>query len=233
VLSCSEWATVARAADFGHRDYSEYSASQRRRRVAKSFVEHDRQLRARESGYATRTTVMWPRSATPKNDVIVGWPQCWEEVAPFFPDYLAATAAAADADHATDATATATAAAAAAAAATSAAAATAPRLRNEDSIDTSDGSETTSAACLVAGTAALTAVAQPSSSSSCGGGGAAAKFCVAPPPSVTPRLALALGPLEAHLFGSGGLFERTERDAAENDSCEGSGVEDDDEGSDS
>jgi hypothetical protein len=40
-------------------------------------VEHDRQLRAREAGYVTHTCVMAPRSATPKNDVIVGWPQAW------------------------------------------------------------------------------------------------------------------------------------------------------------
>jgi len=39
VLSTAEWATVARAADFGHRDLSEYDAEQRKRRVAK-VAEH-------------------------------------------------------------------------------------------------------------------------------------------------------------------------------------------------
>mmetsp|Transcript_51430 Transcript_51430/g.101936 ORF Transcript_51430/g.101936 Transcript_51430/m.101936 type:complete len:541 (-) Transcript_51430:194-1816(-) len=77
VLSNAEWATIARAADFGHREYTDYSKPQRRRRLAKSFVEHDRQLRAEEAGYTTHTSVMVPRTCTPKNDVIAGWPQCW------------------------------------------------------------------------------------------------------------------------------------------------------------
>ena len=40
VLSTAEWATVARAADFGHRDLSEYDAEQRKRRVAKVIMKH-------------------------------------------------------------------------------------------------------------------------------------------------------------------------------------------------
>jgi len=44
---------------------------------AQAFVEHDRQMRAREAGYVTHTCVMAPRTATPKNDVITGWPQAW------------------------------------------------------------------------------------------------------------------------------------------------------------
>jgi hypothetical protein len=77
VLSTAEWATVARAGDFGHREVADYDAGQRRRRVAKAFIEADRQLRAGEAGYATLTSIMLPRTATPKNDVLVGWPREW------------------------------------------------------------------------------------------------------------------------------------------------------------
>ena len=60
---CVSRCPFVRAADFGHREYEDYDAEQRRRRMAKCFVEHDRQLRAREAGYETHTTV---RSAPPQ-----------------------------------------------------------------------------------------------------------------------------------------------------------------------
>ena len=77
VLSTRDWAAIAKAADFGHREVTEYDAGQRRRRVAKSFIEQDRQLRAAEQGYSTCLAVMLPRTASPKNDVLVGWPSEW------------------------------------------------------------------------------------------------------------------------------------------------------------
>ena len=49
------------------------SARHRKRRLCKSLVEHDRNLRAAERGYEVRLVVMQPPSATPKNDVLVGW----------------------------------------------------------------------------------------------------------------------------------------------------------------
>jgi hypothetical protein len=39
VLSTAEWATVARAADFGHRELNDYDACQRKRRVAKAITQ--------------------------------------------------------------------------------------------------------------------------------------------------------------------------------------------------
>ena len=80
VLSAPEWATIARAADFGHREMKEYDEEQRKRRMAKSFIEADRQLFASEAGYDTLLSIMLPRTATPKNDVLVGWPRQWAGV---------------------------------------------------------------------------------------------------------------------------------------------------------
>jgi predicted secreted Zn-dependent protease len=58
----------------------EYDEEQRKRRMAKSFIEADRQLFASEAGYDTLLSIMLPRTATPKNDVLVGWPRQWAGV---------------------------------------------------------------------------------------------------------------------------------------------------------
>lgn len=75
-LSRAEYEVLARAADFGHS--SELAVAQtevnRRRRRCKTLLESDRNTRAREAGYASWLFVMHPRSATPKNDVLVGVP---------------------------------------------------------------------------------------------------------------------------------------------------------------
>lgn len=70
--------SVSRAADFGHRDYVDYDERQRRRRIAKCFIEYDRQLRSQEMAYSTHSSVMTPRTASPKNDVLAGWPTSWD-----------------------------------------------------------------------------------------------------------------------------------------------------------
>jgi len=82
LVSSAEWAAVARAADFGHREYADFDQSQRKRRLAKSFVEYDRQLRMSELGYIEELSIMSPRTASPKNDVIVS-PLTMEFALPF------------------------------------------------------------------------------------------------------------------------------------------------------
>mmetsp|Transcript_711 Transcript_711/g.1394 ORF Transcript_711/g.1394 Transcript_711/m.1394 type:complete len:259 (+) Transcript_711:764-1540(+) len=77
VLNVDEWATVARAADFSERDDMKFTLQMRKRRICKAFVEHDRNLLAQEAGYRTHTSVFRPRTCTPKNDVISGWPGEW------------------------------------------------------------------------------------------------------------------------------------------------------------
>jgi hypothetical protein len=90
-LVLEEYVALAKAADFGHGTdcgsssggssggssgaarAGAQSARHRKRRLCKSLVEHDRNLRAAERGYEVRLVVMQPPSATPKNDVLVGW----------------------------------------------------------------------------------------------------------------------------------------------------------------
>ncbi|ETV71929.1 hypothetical protein, variant 1 [Aphanomyces astaci] len=74
VLSRHEYEIVAKAADFGHAALTLTAINAARRRC-KSVVEADRNLRAQESkGYATAMFIMHPAAATPKNDILVGWP---------------------------------------------------------------------------------------------------------------------------------------------------------------
>ncbi|KAG9414484.1 hypothetical protein AC1031_007891 [Aphanomyces cochlioides] len=73
-LSRTEYQIVAKAADFGHAAVSLNAINIARRRC-KSFVEADRNLRARETkGYHTAMYIMHPFNATPKNDILVGVP---------------------------------------------------------------------------------------------------------------------------------------------------------------
>ena len=43
------------------------------RRICKAIVEQDRLKHANEHGYSTLLMKMYPVSATPKNDIIIGW----------------------------------------------------------------------------------------------------------------------------------------------------------------
>jgi hypothetical protein len=80
-LSRTEFEVLARAADFGHSstDALSHSDANRRRRRCKTLLERDRNARAEEAGYRTFMFVMHPRTATPKNDVLVGFPSGWSE----------------------------------------------------------------------------------------------------------------------------------------------------------
>ena len=99
-LVLEEYVALAKAADFGHGTdcgsssggssggssgaarAGAQSARHRKRRLCKSLVEHDRNLRAAERGYEVRLVVMQPPSATPKNDVLVGWKATATRLAP-------------------------------------------------------------------------------------------------------------------------------------------------------
>ncbi|KAF0693014.1 Aste57867_15963 [Aphanomyces stellatus] len=74
VLTRSEYQIFAKAADFGHTALTLNPTNVARRRC-KSFVEADRNLRAKETkGFETAMFIMHPHDATPKNDILVGWP---------------------------------------------------------------------------------------------------------------------------------------------------------------
>eukprot|EP00937_MAST-01D_sp_MAST-1D-sp2_P007389 g7389.t1 len=90
-LTAQEYDALARAADHQHEHGDTLRAAAasdgrggdaaaaraarrlRGRRMCKSVVECDRNALARESGYVARVVVMHPPTATPKNDIIVGW----------------------------------------------------------------------------------------------------------------------------------------------------------------
>lgn len=65
---------TVRAADFGHQDIELYSDIDIMRRICKSYIELDRQMHLSENGYNSRLVVMTPKSCSPKNDMIIGWP---------------------------------------------------------------------------------------------------------------------------------------------------------------
>lgn len=73
LVSREEYKVLAKAADFGHdTDALALNCINEKRRLSKTFVELDRNLRAIENGYTTRLLKMIPASATPKNDIILG-----------------------------------------------------------------------------------------------------------------------------------------------------------------
>lgn len=90
LLGSGDFFAIAKAADVSKRDedgrevesddederaaFVPWTRAQKRSRVCKAFLERDRQLHAEAAGYATAMALMVPRSATPKNDVLVGWP---------------------------------------------------------------------------------------------------------------------------------------------------------------
>ncbi len=73
--SSAYWKSLLKAADFGHAEQTWYTPRNRDRRVCKSIVEEDRRLYCEESGFYTELLIMTPTSASPKNDVLVGWPR--------------------------------------------------------------------------------------------------------------------------------------------------------------
>ncbi|ETV94786.1 hypothetical protein H310_11741 [Aphanomyces invadans] len=80
VLSRHEYEIVAKAADFGHTALTLTELNVARRRC-KSVIEADRNLRARETkGYTTAMYIMHPVTATPKNDILVGWPSSFRHM---------------------------------------------------------------------------------------------------------------------------------------------------------
>ena len=97
------WDSLLKAADFGHSSESFYYADEenaqeyrdgeaqsqrqrhapwkrnRQRRMCKSVVEEDRRSLALEMGYRAHLLMMEPAGASPKNDVLLGWPEEYEE----------------------------------------------------------------------------------------------------------------------------------------------------------
>jgi len=71
------YSCLVQASDFAHSsELALYSRKDKLRRISKTFLEHDRELYAREhhAGYQTALVLMQPFSASPKNDMLVGWP---------------------------------------------------------------------------------------------------------------------------------------------------------------
>lgn len=70
-LNSSDYALLARAADFGEENVLKRDQW---RGVAKALVEHDRLLALREAGYDhTYLVKMRPLHCTPKNDILIAW----------------------------------------------------------------------------------------------------------------------------------------------------------------
>jgi hypothetical protein len=69
------WTSLLKAADFGHAGQTWYTPRNRDRRVCKAIVEEDRRLLCEERGFTTSLLIMTPSSASPKSDVLVGWPR--------------------------------------------------------------------------------------------------------------------------------------------------------------
>jgi hypothetical protein len=96
-LGHTSWTRLLGAADFGHSDISffidkddngqeacntrnrEKARANKQRRVCKSIVEWDRCLLALERNYDANLLLMTPRTASPKNDIIVAWPITWRK----------------------------------------------------------------------------------------------------------------------------------------------------------
>lgn len=76
-VSRVEYEVLAKAADFGHSINTEVAHADinRRRRRCKTLLESDRNMYAEEAQYITFMFVMYPSTATPKNDVLVGIPR--------------------------------------------------------------------------------------------------------------------------------------------------------------
>ena len=68
---------LVKAGDFGHslqELISHGNIMSMNRRKAKSYIEEDRRLYATENGYISYITSMCPSGATPKDDILIGWP---------------------------------------------------------------------------------------------------------------------------------------------------------------
>ena len=68
---------LVKAGDFGHSleeitQHGEHICSFRR--MAKSYIEEDRRLYAVENKYSSYITTMFPPGSTPKDDILIGWP---------------------------------------------------------------------------------------------------------------------------------------------------------------
>jgi hypothetical protein len=58
------------------------------RRLAKCFLERDRNMSAEESGYRTWMIECWPPTCTPKNDIIVGIPAVSRDIISAFERWI-------------------------------------------------------------------------------------------------------------------------------------------------
>lgn len=77
-ISGNRYISLVQASDIAHSfELSKYSQIDRKRRIAKTYLEFDRELYVHEvtdSGYHTSLSLMQPCEASPKNDILLGWP---------------------------------------------------------------------------------------------------------------------------------------------------------------
>jgi len=74
-MNNAEFCCLVQAADFGHNDLAAYTDEKdRRRRCCKALVEFDRYCLAQEKGYICQLFLMVSGYASPKCDVLVGFP---------------------------------------------------------------------------------------------------------------------------------------------------------------
>jgi hypothetical protein len=67
---------LVRAADFSHSINDSIDVNDPitiQRRISKAYIEEDRRLYALEFGYNAYITTMYPKGASPKDDIIIGW----------------------------------------------------------------------------------------------------------------------------------------------------------------
>lgn len=70
----TSYRNLIKAADFGHSELANYSAINRHRRICKCYMEEDRRLKCIECDYRCEMLLMQPPEASPKNDMLIGWP---------------------------------------------------------------------------------------------------------------------------------------------------------------
>lgn len=78
ILSKDLFCHLIKSADFGHssEERAHHSVENvANRRQSKQYIEEDRRHYALESGYNAFITTMWPHGASPKDDILVGWPE--------------------------------------------------------------------------------------------------------------------------------------------------------------
>ena len=77
-LCSQKFLHLVRAADFSHSINDSIDVNDPitiQRRISKAYIEEDRRLHALEFGYNAYITTMHPKGASPKDDIIIGWPK--------------------------------------------------------------------------------------------------------------------------------------------------------------